>query len=75
MSHNLTADFFPSLVMEIKKHTNSLENDTKYRSVIILVPHVMHKHLRDGSLQASLPQVNDLTSQLQLPASFFDLST
>lgn len=75
MSHNLTADFFLSLVMEILRPTNSLESDTKYRPVIIIVSHAMHKHLRDESPQASLPQVNDLTSQLQLPAFFFDLLT
>lgn len=57
LSHNLTADFFLSLLIEILKPTNSLESDAKFRPVIIIVSHVMHKHLRDESLQDSLPQV------------------
>lgn len=57
LSHNLTADFFLSLLIEILKPTNSLESDAKFRPVIIIVSHIMHKHLRDESLQDSLPQV------------------
>lgn len=75
LSHNLTADFFLRLVMEILKPTNSLESDTKWKPVIIIVSHVTHKHPRDESLQASLPQGDDLTSQLQRPAFSFDLLT